>query len=95
LGAIDAVNLAAVYAVDDEFVGAIELRTGRQLAARDLDNALAHLPSEVRPKVVHVVRTMPLTAWYRPATARLRKRGLPKAGPSTFLLHEGRYEQPR
>jgi hypothetical protein len=37
------------------------------------------LTPQHRPQIVHVVRAIGLTTWYRPLAAPLRERGLPRA----------------
>jgi putative long chain acyl-CoA synthase len=58
-------------------VAAVTLREGRGLKARDVTGALAALPPQERPAIIHVVDEIPLTAWFRPLTGPLKERGIP------------------
>ncbi|MEA2218144.1 MAG: putative long chain acyl-CoA synthase [Solirubrobacteraceae bacterium] len=88
LSDLGAVDLAVAYALpagaggdgDEIAVAAITQRDRTTLTAADLDGALAALDPAQRPRVVHVVKEMPLTTWYRPRAAPLRAAGLPRAG---------------
>ncbi len=86
LGGIPAVDLTLAYGVASEgeraalAVAAVTLRYGAVLKARDLSQALAALPPEERPAVVHVVESIPVTTWFRPRTERLREAGIPEPG---------------
>ena len=86
LSDLDAVDLSVAYGVPvgedghELAVGAVTLRHGQRLSRGELGRALLTLPEHERPAVVHVVRKIPLTTWYRPLTAPLRKAGLPAAG---------------
>jgi putative long chain acyl-CoA synthase len=87
LGDIPAVDLALAYGVRpgqdrrEIAVAAVTLRSGRSLTSRELSQALAALPPEGRPAVVHVVERIPVTTWFRPLTQELRAAGLPEPGP--------------
>jgi len=87
LGEIAAVDLALAYGVraqEDQpeiAVAAVTLRRGRSLTPRELSQALSALPAEGRPDVVHVVKRIPVTTWFRPLTQGLREAGLPEPGP--------------
>jgi putative long chain acyl-CoA synthase len=89
LGAIDAVALAVAYGVPTAKGGsqipcaAVTLRNGRELTAADLDAGLADLGDGGIPWVVRVVDEIPLTTWFRPQTAPLRKQGLRPPTKST------------
>jgi putative long chain acyl-CoA synthase len=88
LAEIPAVDLALAYGVrPDEgqpevAVAAVTLRPERSLSARDVGQALAALPREGRPAVVHVVDHIPVTTWFRPQTEKLREAGIPEPGPT-------------
>jgi putative long chain acyl-CoA synthase len=87
------VDLAVCYrlpAADGEHdlaVAAVTLRQGFELDAE----ALGTLPAHVRPAVIRVVDEIPVTTWYRPLTAPLRKAGLPAPddGPPAWYLDAG------
>ncbi|MEA2131363.1 MAG: putative long chain acyl-CoA synthase, partial [Solirubrobacteraceae bacterium] len=97
LGDLDAVDLAVAYGVrpagarHELPVAAVTRRAGTVLAAADVERALAALAPAERPDVVHVVRTIPLTTWYRPLAAPLRARGLPRAGRRAWVRAGDRY----
>jgi len=55
------------------------------ITAADVGGALASVPSDARPDIVHVVRDIPVTTWYRPDPSGLAARGLPKAGPRVWI----------
>ena len=86
LGDVDAIDLAAVYAVPASAEGrslavaAVSLRDGRKLDARAVTRALAILPADDRPDFVHIVDEIPVTTWYRPNVSELRAAGAPKPG---------------
>ena len=86
LGELSAVDLAVAYGIRPEgsehevAVAAVTLRAGRELAPRELAAALAALPAEQRPAVVHVANRIPVTTWYRPITRPLREAGIPEPG---------------
>jgi len=54
-------------------VAVVQLRSGQELTADDLDAAFAGRPSTGRPDVVRVVERLPVTSWYRPDTRALRE----------------------
>ena len=54
------------------------LRRGGELDAEALAEALSILPAGARPDLVHVVKEIPVTTWYRPSTAALRAAGVPR-----------------
>ena len=97
LGDLDAVDLAVAYgvrparAMHELAVAAVTQRARRTLVAADLQRTLGALPPAERPDVVHVVRTIPLTTWYRPLASALRARGLPRAGRRAWVREGGRY----
>ena len=86
LGDIPAVDLAAAYGVkptgaDAQLaVAAVTLRADGAVTALELSRALAALPAEGRPVVVHVVDRIPVTTWFRPQTQKLREAGIPELG---------------
>ena len=61
-------------------VAAVTVRAGRELTARELGRALAEVPREGRPTVVHVVDHIPVTTWFRPLAQELRDAGIPEPG---------------
>jgi putative long chain acyl-CoA synthase len=83
LGDVDAVDLATVYGVPcgdvEVVVAAVMVRRGMDLSADALTHALSVLPVAERPDVVRVVPEIPLTTWYRPINASLRKEGVADA----------------
>jgi putative long chain acyl-CoA synthase len=99
LGDLDAVDLAVAYGVrparaaHELAVAAVTQRARTTLTAADVRHALAVLAPAQRPDVVHVVREIPLTTWYRPLAAPLRARGLPRAGRRAWVREGGRYVQ--
>jgi putative long chain acyl-CoA synthase len=89
LADIDEVRLAIAYSVkakdgiSDIPIAAVTLRKGRTLDPAALDEVLRDLGHE-RPLVVHVVKKIPITTWYRPIARPLRELGIPApAKPST------------
>jgi putative long chain acyl-CoA synthase len=86
LGDLPAVDLAVAYGVRPNGaehaigVAAVTLRAGRELKARDIGRALASIPFEGRPAIVHVVDKIPVTTWFRPLTGPLREAGIPEPG---------------
>jgi putative long chain acyl-CoA synthase len=99
LGDLDAVDLAVAYGVrpagaaHELAVAAVTQRRRMTLTAADVGRALAALAPDERPDVVHVVRAIELTTWYRPLAAPLRARGLPRAGRRAWAREGGRYVQ--
>jgi putative long chain acyl-CoA synthase len=87
LGDLPAVDLAVAYGVvpagaeHPVAVAAVTLRPGRDLPERELTGALGVLPESERPAYVHVVKTIPVTTWFRPLTGPLRAAGTPKPAP--------------
>ncbi|MHB8659210.1 MAG: AMP-binding protein [Solirubrobacteraceae bacterium] len=83
LGDIPAIDLALAYGVLakgaelEVAVAAVTVRRDCELQARDLSGALAVLPREQRPSIVHVVGEIPVTTWYRPISPPLRQAGIP------------------
>jgi putative long chain acyl-CoA synthase len=97
LADLDAVDLAVAYGVpagvDELVVVAVTQRTRTRLGAADVSRALAGLAPDRRPHVVHVVREMPLTTWYRPLADPLRRTGLPRAGRRAWYRDGDAYKQ--
>ncbi|MGI9100371.1 MAG: AMP-binding protein [Solirubrobacteraceae bacterium] len=97
LGDLDAVDLAVTYGVrparatHELAVAAVTQRSRMVLTADEVERALAALAPAERPDVVHVVRDIPLTTWYRPLAAALRARGLPRAGRRAWVREGGGY----
>jgi len=85
LGELDAIDLAVAYGVRTRgataeiAVAAVTRRPRTTLTADAIACALRALAPHERPQVVHVVREIALTTWYRPLAAPLRERGLPRA----------------
>jgi putative long chain acyl-CoA synthase len=80
---LPAVDLAVAYGVAPRAgqaelaMAAVTIRPGRELTPRELTRALAGLEPGRRPALVQVVDQIPVTTWYRPLTAPLRKAGIP------------------
>jgi putative long chain acyl-CoA synthase len=93
LGELPAVDLAVAYGVRPEgreqeiAVAAVALRSGLRLNAREIGAALAGLAADERPAIVQVVDRIPVTTWYRPITAPLRRAGVPKPGNGTVAWY--------
>ncbi|MEA2223812.1 MAG: putative long chain acyl-CoA synthase [Solirubrobacteraceae bacterium] len=91
LGELDAVDLAVAYGVRPRgaaaqiAVAAVTQRPRTTLTAADVARGLWALAPHERPHVVHVVREIPLTTWYRPLAAPLRARGLPRASRRAWI----------
>jgi putative long chain acyl-CoA synthase len=91
LGELEAVALAVAYGVRPRrataqiAVAAVTLRPRGRLTGEDVARALRALAPGQRPQIVHLVREMPLTTWYRPLTAPLRERGVPRAGGRAWV----------
>jgi putative long chain acyl-CoA synthase len=86
LGEIPAIDLAVAYGVapaagePEIAVAAVTLRDDRVLRPRELSQALGTLAPEQRPAIVHVVKDIPVTTWYRPQTEPLRRAEIPQPG---------------
>jgi putative long chain acyl-CoA synthase len=84
LGDVAAVDLVTAYGVKgaghDIAVAAVTVRSGHELGAEALTEALSILDLAERPSVVRAVDAIPLTTWYRPLTGPLRAEGIPEAG---------------
>ena len=100
LGDLPAVDLAVSYGVPvgdgdtSVIVAAVTLREGRELTAQDLHTTFAATEPDARPAIVHIVDEIPVTTWYRPLTAPLRKAGLPAAGKRAWYRDaRGNYRQ--
>jgi putative long chain acyl-CoA synthase len=89
LGDLDTVDLSVAYGVQhgerEIAVAAVTLCRERTLDPDALAGALRGLPVAERPAVVHVVGEIPLTTWYRPVTAPLRAKGVPRAGRKAWV----------
>ena len=68
----------------EHVICAVTLRPGRDLAAQDVTAALALIPPDERPAVVHVVDDVTVTTWYRPSAAELRTKGMPQPGAARW-----------
>ena len=92
---LDAVDLAVAYGVTGPGgtqipVAAVTLRRGAKLAPQELARSLSGLPEHERPMVVHVVREIALTTWYRPLTAKLTQgRAAPGRTPRLLPRRSG------
>jgi len=101
LGTLDAVDLVAAYAIgaagEATAAAAVTLRTGGTLDADLIAAALAGIPMENRPDLIHVVDEIPVNAWFRPDTAALSARATPEEGWDawTLDLRGGRYRATR
>jgi len=86
LGELPAVDLVVAYGVTpngsehEVAIAAVTLRAGHKLAPKDIAAALRGLPRNERPAIVHAVDEIPVTTWYRPITAPLRRAGIPEPG---------------
>jgi putative long chain acyl-CoA synthase len=91
LGDLPEVDLVAVYGLragrrgEELAVAAISLRTERAPEPRAVSAALGALPAGVRPDVVRVVESIPVTTWFRPMTGPLREQGLPDPAAADAL----------
>jgi putative long chain acyl-CoA synthase len=102
LGDLPAVDLSVAYGLrpsDDKpelAAAAVTLQPGGELSAETISQALAELEDGHRPALVQVVDEIPVTTWYRPLTAPLRKAGLPDPGEGRawYLDRGGRRYRP-
>lgn len=89
LGDLPEVDLSVVYGVPGATglvaVAAVSKWGSKAITAADVGGALASVPAAGRPDIVHVVDEIPVTNWYRPDATKLATRGLPKAGPRTWV----------
>lgn len=89
LGDLPEVDLSVVYGVPGASgllaVAAVSKWGSKAITAADVGGALASVPPAARPDIVHVVNDIPVTNWYRPDARELAARGLPKAGPRTWI----------
>ncbi|MPZ00936.1 MAG: AMP-binding protein [Actinophytocola sp.] len=96
---LPSVDLAVAYGVlageHDMAVAAVTpwqgQESGAEITPDDVTKALAELPADQRPDVVHVVADMPLTTWFRPNAAALRERGVPSERAWYYDATEGAY----
>lgn len=92
LARIDAVDLAVAYGLTvagadhQVLVVAVMPRPGCTVKPGAVTRALADLPEEERPAVVHVVDEIPVTSWYRPDVRALREDGIPPPGGDRVVL---------
>jgi putative long chain acyl-CoA synthase len=101
LWTLDAVDLAVCFGVTVPgakgavAIGAITLREGREVSARELTEALDGLPLKQRPRYVRVVDEIPVTTWYRPVVGPLRALGVPDGtdGKAWKLGDDGAYSE--
>ncbi|MEH6621175.1 MAG: AMP-binding protein [Dietzia maris] len=89
LGDLPEVDLAALYEVGGAMgpvaVAAVNLWGSDPITAADIGGALASVPPAGQPDIVHVVKDIRVTNWYRPDPRTLAARGLPRAGPRTWI----------
>jgi putative long chain acyl-CoA synthase len=84
LGDLPAVDLAVAYGVASNgtqhqlAVAAVTLRAGQELETAGVTRALRGLDRSQRPAIVRVVDEIPVTTWFRPVTAPLRREGVPE-----------------
>jgi putative long chain acyl-CoA synthase len=99
------VDLVAVYGLrvgrrrEELAVAAVSLRDQAAPTPRAVTTALGVLPAGVRPDVVRVVDSIPVTTWFRPMTGPLREQGLPDpaaadARPAWYLDRGGERYRP-
>ncbi|WP_029458100.1 AMP-binding protein [Dietzia alimentaria] len=89
LGVLPEVDLAVLYEVPGTTgpvaVAAVSKWGSTAITAAEVGGALASVPPAGRPDIVHVVNDIPVTNWYRPDPRELAAKGLPKAGPRTWI----------
>jgi putative long chain acyl-CoA synthase len=91
LGDLPEVDLAAVYGLragrrrEELAVAAVSLRANGSPTPRAVTTALGALSAGVRPDLVRVVGSIPVTTWFRPMTGPLREQGLPEPASSDAL----------
>ncbi len=92
LAQMDAADLAVAYGLpvagEDHqvLVAAVMPRPGATVTPAAVTRALAGLPQDERPAVVHVVDEIPVTSWYRPDVRALREDGIPPPGGDRVVL---------
>jgi len=90
LADLTTVDLAVAYGVpagengERLVVAAVTAWRHGKVTAGDVTRALAALPKERRPDIVHVVDEIPVTTWYRPNPAKLAEAGVPPAGEQAW-----------
>ncbi|QXJ24629.1 AMP-binding protein [Actinomadura graeca] len=103
LGDLPCVDSVAVYGIPDGdtelAAAAVTLRAplaGQVAAAErealkpvDLSEALLRVEPALRPAIVRVVDEIPVTAGWRPQTARLREEGVPAGGDGRTYVRDG------
>ena len=89
LGDLPEVDQAVLYEVAGAAgpiaVAAVSLWDSEPVAGADIAGALASVPADAQPDIVHVVTDIPVTNWYRPDPRTLASAGLPKAGPRAWI----------
>lgn len=96
LAQLDAADLAVAYGLpvagEDHhvLVAAVMPRPGQAVKPAAVSRALAGLPEEERPAIVHVVDEIPVTSWYRPDVRALREDGIPPPGGERVVLSRSR-----
>jgi putative long chain acyl-CoA synthase len=92
LACMDAADLAVAYGLPvagtdhQVLVAAVSSRPGREVKAAAVTRALANLPEEERPVIVHITEDIPVTSWYRPDVRALRDQGIPPPGGDHVVL---------
>ncbi|HUR74675.1 MAG TPA: AMP-binding protein [Sporichthya sp.] len=107
LGELDAVELVAAYGVrsdtngdrgalvgNEELHAAVALRPGRKLDAATITQALSGLSALHQPAVVRVLPRIPVTTWWRPLRAALRRDAGKDALVTWVRAPDGSYAEP-
>ena len=89
LYAIDAIELVAVIKVNDQLVAAATCRPDRRLDLAALNACAEQMAPQERPKSVHIIDRMPLTAGFRPLKRKLES--ILADAPPNFVYSDGRY----
>lgn len=83
LGDLPEVDLAVVYGVPSSqgpiAVAPVSLWDSEPVVGADIGGALASVPADAQPDIVHVVTDIPVTNWYRPDPARSPPRAYRKS----------------
>lgn len=89
LGDLPEVDLSVLYEVAGAdgpvAVAAVTLWGSEPITGADIGGALASVASDRQPDIVHIVKDIRVTNWYRPDPRELAARGLPKSGPRTWI----------
>ncbi|KIQ19697.1 AMP-binding protein [Rhodococcus sp. MEB064] len=90
MGEASAVDLAVAYGIGDHgsqwSICAVTVRSGENLTAATVSEALLALDPAERPDLVHVVKDIALSRAFRPLDVALRSAGLPAPGVKTWYL---------